>query len=377
MEPILSKSSRIFVAGHRGMVGSAIVRQLQSQGFDHIITRTHGELDLTNQQAVRDFFQNQTINHVVLAAAKVGGIHANSKFPAEFIYQNIIIEANVIHEAYQAGIQRLLFLGSSCIYPKHAPQPLKEAYLLTGPLEASNEPYAVAKIAGMKLCEYYNRQYGTHFRSVMPTNLYGPNDNFDLEQSHVLPALIRKFHLAKLAQQRDWKAIKKDEDFFGPIPENVKTAFNIPLIESPPVRSGQHHQHLAEPAVILWGSGSPRREFLQVDDLAEACIFLMGINDEDFTAALSSPSNTHTIQSSYLSSMNIGCGEDLTIRELAALVAEIVGYNGQIIWDYEKPDGTPRKLLDISRLSRLGWKPKIPLKTGIKHAYRSYLDQVK
>ncbi|MBW1740240.1 MAG: GDP-L-fucose synthase [Deltaproteobacteria bacterium] len=304
--------SKIYVAGHRGLVGSAILRKLKEKGYANIIGRTRKELDLERQAQVKTFFQEQRPEYVFLAAAKVGGILANNTFPAEFIYSNIMVQTNVIHSAYRTGVKKLLFLGSSCIYPKHCPQPMKEEYLLTGPLESTNEPYAVAKIAGIKTCQSYNRQYGTNYISVMPTNLYGPNDNFDLETSHVIPALIRKFHEAKIR---------------------------------------------SSPCVTIWGTGTPRREFLHVDDLADACIFLMNHYDESDI-------------------INIGCGEDVSIAELALLVKDIVGYTGDIVYDIEKPDGTPRKLLDVGRLRGLGWRPKLSLEEGIRKTYEWYCRNV-
>jgi GDP-L-fucose synthase len=300
----------IFVAGHRGLVGSAIVRRLREKGYDNLLLKTRSELDLTDQAAVRAFFESERPDHVVLAAAKVGGILANSTYPADFIYQNLAIEVNIIHEAWRAGVKKLLFLGSSCIYPKLAPQPLKEEYLLTSSLEATNEAYAIAKIAGLKMCEFYNRQYGARFISVMPTNLYGPGDNFDLETSHVLPAMIRKFHEAKLR---------------------------------------------GDDAVTLWGTGTPRREFLHVDDMADACVFLMELYEEP-------------------GFLNIGCGEDVTIRELAELVRRVVGFTGNILWDSAKPDGTPRKLLDVSKLKAVGWSASTSLDAGVLSTYRWYLE---
>jgi GDP-L-fucose synthase len=355
----LNPSSPVFVAGHRGMVGSAIVRHLHAEGFDNILTRTRQEVNLTNQQETQTFFRSQAIDTVILAAAKVGGIHANATFPAEFIYENLMIQSNVIHAAYLTGVRHLLFLGSSCIYPKHAPQPLKEEYLLTGPLESTNEPYAIAKIAGIKLCQYYNRQYKTSFYAVMPTNLYGQNDNYDLEQSHVLPALIRKFHLAKLAEKENWDAVEKDEALYGPIPADIKNALGM---TSSPIRKGR-------PAVLLWGTGTPRREFLHVNDLAEACVFLLK-ND-------AIPGNPDFPESeAFLPPLiNIGCQEDIAIRELALMIREITGFQGEVAWDPTKPDGTPRKLLDISKISAMGWKPRIPLKEGIRQTYQYYLNK--
>lgn len=300
----MEKSSKIYIAGHRGLVGSAIFRRLRTEGYSNIIVRTHDELDLKQQSGVEKFFQSERPEHVFLAAAKVGGIHANNTLPAEFIYDNLTIECNVINAAYLSGVKKLLFLGSSCIYPKFAPQPMKEEHLLTGALEPTNEPYAVAKIAGIKMCQSYNRQYGTCFISVMPTNLYGPGDNFDLETSHVLPALIRKFHEAKDNGEK----------------------------------------------VVLWGTGSPLREFLHVDDMADACVFLM-----------QSYSDSEII--------NVGTGKDISIRELAGIVRDTVGHSGIVEWDASKPDGTPRKLLDVSKLESLGWRAGISLRDGIQRTY--------
>jgi len=311
---------KIYVAGHRGMVGSAIVRQLEARGDCQILTRTHSELDLTNQQAVHHFFEQMQIDEVYLAAAKVGGIHANNQYPAQFIYQNLMIECNIAHAAYQSGIDRLLFLGSSCIYPKFANQPIGESELLTGVLEPTNEPYAIAKIAGIKLCESYNREYGTHYRSVMPTNLYGEGDNFHPVNSHVIPALIRRFHEAKV--------------------ENADT-------------------------VTVWGSGNAMREFLHVDDMAAASLHVMELSDEIYEA------NTDP----RLSHINVGTGEDVTICELAETVKAVVGFEGALEFDQSKPDGTPRKLLDVSRLESLGWSPSIELKPGLERAYRWFVEQ--
>ncbi len=315
----MHKSSAIYVAGHRGLVGSAIVRRLQSEGYTNIITRTHSELDLAGQAEVEEFFKKERPEYVFLAAARVGGIIANNTYPAEFIYTNLMIQTCILHAAYLSGVKKLVFLGSSCIYPKFAPQPMREEYLLTGELEPTNEPYAVAKIAGIKMCQAYNRQYGTSFISVMPTNLYGPNDNFDLETSHVLPAMIRKFHEAK---------------------------FNEPRLQP----------------VVLWGTGSPRREFLHVDDLADACLFLM--ENYDINPGVDP------------GLINIGTGKDITIRELAEMIKETVGFKGSITWDTTRPDGTPQKLLDVTRLKSLGWNPQITLKHGIKQTYDWYHTHV-
>lgn len=305
----MEKDSRIYIAGHRGLVGSAVLRNMQAKGYTNLVLRTHAELDLENQAAVRAFFETERPEYVFLAAAKVGGIHANNTYPADFIYDNLLIECNVIHAAYKCAAKKLLFLGSSCIYPKHAPQPMREEYLLTGELEPTNEPYAVAKIAGIKLCQSYNRQYGTNFIAVMPTNLYGINDRYHPLNSHVIPALIRRFHEAKVE---------------------------------------------GRPRVEAWGTGSPRREFMYADDMADACVFLMQrYSGSDI--------------------INIGTGKDLTIRELTEMVALTVGYNGEIVWDHAKPDGTPRKLLDVSRLRALGWRHRHSMPEGLIEAYKDYL----
>lgn len=305
---------RIFVAGHRGMVGSAIVRQLEGWGISPIV-RTRDELDLTNQAAVRTFMEAERPEAVILAAARVGGIHANNTYPAQFIYENLAIQGNVIHAAFEAGVRRLLFLGSSCIYPRAAPQPMREDALLGGPLEPTNEPYAIAKIAGIKLCESYNRQYGTDYRSVMPTNLYGPGDNFHPENAHVLPALLRRF------------------------------------LEAVEGGAGE---------IVIWGSGTPRREFLHVDDMAEACLFVMGLSEDTYRA--------HT--QPMLSHLNVGWGEDVSIAELAQMIAEVTGFEGKIVFDTSRPDGPPRKLLDVSRLNALGWRAQTPLRQGLEQTYR-------
>lgn len=310
----MNHTSKIYIPGHRGMAGSAIKRNLESKGYHNLITRNRSELDLTNQQAVSNFFETEMPEYVFLAAAKVGGIMANSTYPADFIYENIMIEANVIHAAYTSGVKKMLFLGSSCIYPRLAPQPLKEEYLLTGELEVTNEAYAIAKIAGIRMCKHYNQQYGMNFISVMPTNLYGPNDNYDLKTSHVMAALIRKFHEAKMNNA---------------------------------------------PQIIVWGTGTPRREFLHVDDMADACVYLMENYDAPDIGEF----------------VNIGVGEDMTIRELAGLIGDVAGYKGKIVYDTTKPDGTPQKLLDVSRLNRLGWKARISLRDGIKQTYELYASK--
>lgn len=309
----MNKNSKIYIAGHNGMVGSALVRKLAADGYTNLVLRTSSEFDLTNQKSVIDFFKAEKPEYVFLAAAKVGGIQANNTYKGQFLYENLMIQSNVIHQSYVHGVKKLLFLGSSCIYPKHASQPLKESYLLTGALEPTNEPYAIAKIAGIKLCESYQAQYGCNFISVMPTNLYGPNDNYDLENSHVLPALLRKFHEAKI-----------NGDSF----------------------------------VEIWGTGTPKREFLHVDDLAEACVYLMmNYNEKEF--------------------VNIGTGYDISIRELALLIKKIVGFKGELKWNSAKPDGTPRKVLDVSKLSDLGWNYKISLKDGVRKVYIQKFENFK
>lgn len=309
----MDKNVKIFVTGHRGMVGSALVRRLEAGCYANIITRSRQELDLLSQTAVQQFLQNEQPDYIFIAAAKVGGIHANNTYRADFIYQNLMIEANLIHGAHLAGVQRLMFLGSSCIYPRDCPQPIKEEYLLTGALESTNEPYAIAKIAGIKLCEAYNAQYGRQYVSVMPTNLYGPNDNYDLETSHVLPALLRKAHEAKLRGDKE---------------------------------------------LVVWGTGTPRREFLYVDDLADACVFLM---EQGYAGSL----------------LNIGTGQDVTIRELAETIMDVMGFEGSIVFDDSKPDGTMRKVLDVGLLQSLGWEAMTNLKQGVQQTYLDFLQRIK
>lgn len=367
----MKKNERIYIAGHKGLVGSGILRKLHESGYENLIYRTHKELDLTIQNNVNEFFVKEQPEYVFLAAAKVGGIWSNNTYPAEFIYSNMAIQTNLVDAAWRAGVRRLLFLGSSCIYPRQCPQPMREEYLLTGPLEPTNQPYAIAKIAGIIQCESYNRQYGTRFFAVLPTNLYGPNDNYDLKNSHVLPALIRKFHLAKLALRGDWEKIKKDEARNGLIPEDIMS--NLVAISHSqgndiPYALRFALNALPAPGISLWGSGSPRREFLHVDDMADACMFLMNLDSQTFSLLCSGK------DSSLLPLINIGCGQDYTIKEYAAMVAEIVGYTGDIIWDHSKPDGMPRKLLDVTKLSHLGWQPKVSLKKGIRLTYESYLS---
>jgi len=354
--------SKIYVAGHRGLVGSAILKNLQDKGYQNIVTRTHQELDLTNQVAVETFFKEEKPEYVFLAAAKVGGIVANNTYRADFIYENIMIQNNVIHQSYLHEVKKLLFLGSTCIYPKNCPQPMKEEYLLTDTLEYTNEPYAIAKIAGIKMCESYNLQYGTNFISVMPTNLYGPNDNFNLEKSHVLPALIRKMHLAKLLAEG------KDEDIVKDL--GVKT------IEE--AKSYLNKFGVSANSVEIWGSGKPRREFLWSEDMADACVFIM--ENIEFKELIASSlwgdakgrgdeiRNTH---------INIGTGEDISINELAETIKEIVGFEGDLVFNIEKPDGTMRKLTDVSKLNGLGWKHAFELDGGIERLYDWYLDKQK
>ncbi|GAB6050849.1 GDP-L-fucose synthase [Hydrogenophilus islandicus] len=350
-------NARIYVAGHRGLVGSALMRQLATRGYRNLITRTHAELDLTRQTDVEAFFAAERPEYVFLAAAKVGGIYANDTYPAEFIHQNLAIQTNVIHAAWKYGVKRLLFLGSSCIYPRDCPQPIKEEYFLTGPLEPTNRPYAVAKIAGIEMCWAYNRQYGTRFLAVMPTNLYGPNDNYDLQNSHVIPAMLRKFHLAKLAMEKNWSAVEADERRHGPIPEDIRRDLYTTCFEGRP------------PRVVLWGTGTPRREFLYSDDLADACVFLMNLPDDTFDQLLRPAANPlEPCPLPLAPVINIGTGTDLTIRELAELVRQVVGYEGEIVFDASKPDGTPRKVLDVGRLTALGWRPKVVLRHGLENA---------
>ena len=379
--PVLSKQHHIFVAGHRGMVGSAIVRHLKAHGYERLLTFSHAQLDLRDQQAVRRFFAEHKVDHVVLAAAKVGGILANSTYPAAFIYDNLMIEANVIHEAYRAGVKHLLFLGSSCIYPKFAPQPMREEHLLAGYLEPTNEPYAIAKIAGIKLCEAYNREHGMRYRCLMPTNLYGPNDNYDLNNSHVLPALIRKFHLAKLALQGDWEAIARDQQRYGTIPVDIRASLAALAKQAGRALPAElQDADLPVAAVRLWGSGSPKREFLYVDDLAAACLFCMQLPDEQWAQQCRVQADTEgqavpggPLQVAHL---NVGSGTDLTIKALAASVQQAVGYAGDVVWDTTKPDGTPQKLMDVSKLKALGWQPAVALEQGIGLAYEDYLQKI-
>lgn len=340
----LTPNAKIFVAGSKGLVGSALVRQLRSRGYTNLLLPSSNELDLTHQQSVADFFQREKPEYVFLAAAKVGGIHANNTYPAEFIYINLAIQNNVIHQSYLHGVKRLLFLGSSCIYPKLAPQPMKEEHLLTGLLEPTNEPYAVAKIAGIKMCESYNRQYGTQFIAVMPTNLYGPGDNFHPENSHVLPALIRRFHEAKMKQVRSEESKVRENS--SPLTPHT----------SP------------EDTVVIWGSGTPRRELLYVDDMADGCLHLMELPDEQIASELLSYPKPCFV--------NLGTGEDVTIRELAETVRSVVGYTGNLVFDSSKPDGTPRKLEDVSRMKTLDWQARVGLREGIQRTYEWFVNSL-
>ena len=354
---------KIFVAGHRGLVGSAIVRQLVLRGFSNIITRTHKELDLTNQSAVQDFFKTEEPVYVILAAGKVGGIHSNNTYSADFIYENIMIEANVIDAAFRSNVKRLLFLGSTCIYPKAVEQPMREDALLTGVLESTNEPYAVAKIAGIKLCESYNRQHGTDFRSVMPTNLYGENDNYHLDNSHVLPAIMRKIHLAKCLDDQNWIEIKKDLVKY-PISGISSMSSNEQIIKTLGKYGIHYDINKSNSKVNLWGTGKAMREFLYVDDMAFASIFVLELDKKIY--------DSHTKPS--LSHINIGTGVDISIFELAQNIKNIVGYKGEISFDATKPDGTARKLIDTSRLSRMGWSFSVSLDEGLKKTYNWYLS---
>ncbi|OIP91756.1 MAG: GDP-fucose synthetase [Syntrophobacteraceae bacterium CG2_30_61_12] len=374
----MQKSSRIYIAGHKGLVGSALVRLLEAEGYKDLLTRGHAELDLESRHEVRQFLSREQPEYVFLAAAKVGGIHANNTYPVDFLLRNLKIQSNILEESHRSHVKGLLFLGSSCIYPKLAPQPIKEEYLLTGVLEPTNEPYAIAKIAGIELCEAFNRQYGTSYLSVMPTNLYGPNDSYDLEGSHVLPALIRKFHLGKLAARGDFDAILRDETTHGAIPDDFAAGLaGIAKVNGHelPGRFKSSTALSSSASVRLWGTGAPRRELLHSDDLASACIFLMERIDQVFERVPAALTDTNAPSLATRHLFNIGCGEDVTIRELAEMTARTVGFAGPIAWDPSKPDGTPRKLLDVARLSKMGWTPKISLAEGIRTAYEDYLSR--
>jgi GDP-L-fucose synthase len=389
-------NSKIYIAGHNGMVGSAIHRNLLSKGFNNFVFTPYPQFDLTDQKTVAEFFSKEKPEYVILAAAKVGGIVANNTYRAQFIYENLMIQNNIIHYSYVNRVKKLLFLGSSCIYPKNCPQPIKEEYLLTGELEYTNEPYAIAKIAGIKMCESYNIQYGTNFISVMPTNLYGPNDNYNLESSHVLPALIRKIHLGKCLENSDWVAIRKDLKTY-PIKGITDTASESDLLIILSKYGIRHESgsgsevplsgmaanrtpHAAYPvSITLWGTGTPYREFLNVEDAAEACVFLMNnIDFDDLKYFGSSPTVLRPQPSAGIKNthINIGTGNDLTIKELAELIKSIVGFKGLFNWDSSRPDGTFRKQLDINKLAGLGWKPGISLKEGIGNIYKLYSAKV-
>ena len=348
---MMEKSSKIFVAGHRGLVGTAIVNNLIQKGYTNIVTRTRHEVDLQNAGQVTSFFENEKPEYVFLAAAKVGGIVANNTYRADFIYENLMIQNNIIHQSFLHGVKKLLFLGSTCIYPKNCPQPMKEEYLLTGELEYTNEPYAIAKIAGIKMCESYNIQYSTNFISVMPTNLYGPNDNFDLEKSHVLPALLRKVHLAKLLSEDNIEALLLNL--------KVKTIEEANLI--------LNQYNISKNTLEIWGSGAPMREFLWSEDMADACVYIMG--NRDFTDCYTNKSN---IKNTHI---NIGTGKDISIKDLANLIKDIVGYKGDFAFNAEKPDGTLKKLTDCSKLNNLGWKHKMELADGVQKMYQWYLEK--
>ena len=408
----MNKNSKIYVAGHRGLVGSAIVKNLESKGYTNLVYKTHIELDLTNQKAVEEFFKTEKPEYVILAAAKVGGIVANNTYRADFIYENLAIQNNVIHQSYVNGVKKLLFLGSTCIYPKNAPQPMSEDSLLTSELEYTNEPYAIAKIAGIKMCESYNIQYGTNFISVMPTNLYGPNDNFDLETSHVLPALIRKIHLGKCLEENNWESIKNDlnknpiEGINGSNSENQilekLNSYGIEIVVSSELQVEKEntanyplqttHNEQSKVAIEIWGTGNPRREFLYSEDMADACVYLMEnrnfqdiVNQQVVSSKLQVenykttqkelPTTHHTLPTEVRNThINIGTGKDISIKELAELIKNIVGFKGELYFNTEKPDGTMIKLTDPAKLHSLGWKHKVELEDGIKTMYKWYLS---
>lgn len=369
----MEKTARIYIAGHRGLVGSALTRNLQKKGYTNLVYRTSKELDLTDASAVSEFFKTEKPEYVFLAAAKVGGIMANNIYRAQFLYENLQIQNHIIHHSYLNGVKKLLFLGSSCIYPKNAPQPLQEDYLLTDTLEYTNEPYAIAKIAGIKMAESYNLQYGTNYISVMPTNLYGPNDNYDLEKSHVLPALIRKMHLGKSLMNNDWETVQNDLDKL-PI-ENVNGTASKEEIRDILSKYGIRYNN-GNVSVELWGTGKPKREFLHADDMADACVYLM--EQVDFHDIVGQPKEKVTSANRDLevrnTHINIGMGDDLSIQELAELIKSIVGFEGDLQWNTDKPDGTMRKLMNVDKLNKLGWKANIMLKEGIESVYRNYVS---
>jgi len=376
----MNKNSKIYLAGHRGLVGTAIKNNLKSKGYTHIISRTHKELDLTDQLAVAEFFKKEKPEYVILAAAKVGGIVANNTYRGEFIYDNMMIQNNVIHQSYLNNVKKLLFLGSTCIYPKNCPQPMKEEYLLTSELEYTNEPYAIAKIAGIKMCESYNIQYGTNFIAVQPTNLYGPHDNFDLEKSHVLPALLRKIHLGKALEENNWDVIKKDlnklpiEGISGVNSQEeillVLDKYGVRKQTSSPSHSETYKEGnlILSTTVEIWGSGNPKREFLWSEDMAEACVYL--IENVSFNDIISDSKKNHQIRNTHI---NIGSGKDISVKQLAETIRKTIGYQGDFYFNTSKPDGTMRKLTDPSKLSKLGWKYTVELEEGIKRMYDWYL----
>lgn len=361
----MNLESRIYIAGHRGLVGSAIVKNLTQKGYKELITRTHSELDLKDELAVANFFQKEKPEYVFMAAAKVGGILANNLYRAQFIYENLQLQNVVIHQSYLNGVKKLLFLGSSCVYPKNAPQPMKESYLLTDTLEYTNEPYAVAKIAGMKMCEAYNVQYGTNFVSVMPTNLYGLNDNFHLENSHVLPGLLRKVHLARLLDENNFESIRKDLAMDGC--GNCNNQDILTYLDKHGISYSSAGDANSGVVVKVWGTGNPLREFLWNDDMADACVFIM--EKIDFKDLIQD--NNQEVRNTHI---NIGTGKEITIRELALKIKDIVGFKGEIMFDMNKPDGTPRKLLDVSKLTDLGWKYSMGLTDGIRLVYKHYTN---
>ena len=377
----MNKDSKIYIAGHRGLVGSAILKNLKAKGFENFVLRTHAELDLTNAPAVEQFFAEEKPEYVFLAAAKVGGIVANNKYRGDFIYENLMIQNNVIHQSYVHGVKKLMFLGSTCIYPKNAPQPMTEDALMMDKLEYTNEPYAIAKIAGIKMCENYNLQYGTNFISVMPTNLYGPNDNFNLETSHVLPALVRKIHLGKALENNDWETIKEDlnkrpiENITGEATKDeitrVLSKYGLNIQPTAVMAGGDvNFEEELKVAVEIWGSGKPMREFLWSEDMADACVFLM--ENRDFKDTYSSPEPVEGQNEVRNTHINIGTGKEISIALLAETVKETIGFNGELVFNTDKPDGTMRKLTDPSKLHALGWKHKVDLQEGIEKMYNWY-----
>lgn len=364
---MIDKNAKIYIAGHKGLVGSAILKNLQSKGYKNFVLRSHKELDLTDQKEVADFFAKEKPEYVILAAAKVGGIIANNTYRAQFIYENMMIQNNVIHQSYLNKVKKLVFLGSTCIYPKEAPQPMKEDVLLTSPLEYTNEPYAIAKIAGIKMCESYNLQYGTNYIAVMPTNLYGPNDNFNLETSHVLPALVRKIHLGKCLENDDWDSIRKDLKC-RPIKNISNNSSKSEILEIFAKFGVSKDANLSNVSVEIWGSGKPKREFLWSEDMADATVFIMEtVNFSDLIDVNKEVRNTH---------INIGTGVDISIKEIANLLKELIGYKGKFIYNTEKPDGTMKKLTDVTKLNSLGWRHRIDIHEGLSQIYEWYIKNL-